>query len=81
MPVNWIENLRGAFPASPALEQTLLRFRVKPDVVVVEIIDGEVVLSIGSNAWWDSMAPVAEFQAVQPVLAGSPERQPAVKNC
>ena len=47
-----------------------------PNVVVIEIFppsaDGQSTLTIGSNAWWDSKAPVAEFRAILPVLAGSP---------
>ncbi len=40
-----------------------------PNVVVIEILPAS---AIGGNAWWDSKAPVAEFRAILPVLAGTP---------
>lgn len=52
-------------PASPEPTAT-------PNVEVIEIVDGQPVQTIGGNGWWDSKAPVAEFRAIHPVLAGSP---------
>ena len=43
-----------------------------PNVEVVEIFPPSAELPVGSNAWWDSKAPVVEFRATLPVLSAAP---------
>ncbi len=60
---------RSTVPPAPGPTAT-------PNVEVIEIFpssaDGQSALDIGGNAWWDSKAPVTEFRAILPVLAGTP---------
>ena len=64
-----IFDARSTVPAEPGPTAT-------PNVEVIEIFppsaDDQSTLDIGSNAWWDSKAPVTEFRAILPVLAGTP---------
>ena len=60
-----VPSATSTVPPAPAMTAT-------PNVAVIEIIDGKAVVPLGSNEWWDTKAPVAEFRALSPVLSGSP---------
>jgi len=47
-----------------------------PNVEIIEIfptpVDNQSTYAVGTNDWWNSTAPVVEYRAILPVLAGTP---------
>lgn len=47
-----------------------------PNVEIIEIfptqVDSQTTFTVGSNEWWNSTTPVADYRTILPVLSGTP---------